>query len=66
MDYPLEQKFEIEVSGNALFIWNNFFPMPDYIPLDRPYTLWERFNKLNIIRRIKNGNREQNKRTKML
>ena len=55
MDYLFEQKFEIEVFGNALLIWNKFLPMPDYIPLDRPYTLWERFNKLNIIRRIKMG-----------
>ena len=56
MDYPLEQKFEIEQFSNAIVVWSRFSPLPDILPLDRPYTLWKRFNKLFIIRRIKNGN----------
>lgn len=52
----MRQLFDIEVFPNMLIVCSIFSPIPDVLPLDRPYTLWKRFNKLNIIRRIKNGN----------
>ena len=59
MDCPLEQKFEVKRLSNKIFIWGRFSPLVYILPLDRPYTLWKRFNKLiyyKDIRRIKNGN----------